>query len=71
MKFQFHPSILLIKSKKNTSNSSSFTETENDDAGKEIRSLNPKKSVTKNDNPEKILKKCASSTAPVLGKLFK
>ena len=35
-----------------------------------MRSLNSKKSGTQNDIPAKILKKCASSTAPVLQKLF-
>ena len=63
-------SILLIKSKINTSNSFSFTEIETDDVDKEIRSLNSKKSGTQNDVPAKILKKCASSTAPALQKLF-
>ena len=70
MKFQFYPSILLIKSKINTSNSFSFTDIETDDVDKEILSLNSKKSGTQNDNPAKIIKKCASSTAPVLQKLF-
>ena len=70
MKFQFHPSILLIKIKRNTSNSFSFTEIETDDVHKEIRSLNSKKSGTQYDIPAKILKKCASSTAPALQKLF-
>ena len=70
MKFQFYPSILLIKSKINTSNSFSFTDIETDDVDKEILSLNSKKSGTQNDIPAKIIKKCASSTAPVLQKLF-
>ena len=60
MKFQFHPSILLIKSKINTSNSFPFTEIETDDVDQEIRSLNSKKSETQNDIPAKILKKSAS-----------
>ena len=70
MKLQFHPSIILIKSKINTGNSFSFTEIETDDVDEEIRSLNSKKSVTQNDIPAKILKNCASSTTPVLQKLF-
>ena len=69
-KFQFHPSILLIKSKINTSNTFSFTETETDDVNKEIRSLNSKKSGTQNDIPSKIFKKCTSSASPVLQKLL-
>ena len=48
IKFQFHPSILLIRSKINTSNSFSFTEIETDDVDKEMRSLNSKKSGTQN-----------------------
>ena len=68
MKFPFHHSILLIKSKVNTSNSFSFTEIETNNVDKEIRPLNSKKSGTQNDIPAKILKKCASSTAPVLQK---
>ena len=60
MKFQFHPSILFIKSKINVSNSFSFTEIETDDVDKD----------TQNDCPAKILKKRASSTAPALKKLF-
>ena len=70
MKFQFHPSVLLIKSKINTSNKFSFTEIKTDDVNKEIHSLNSKKSGTQNDISEKILKKCASSMATVLQKLF-
>ena len=70
MKFQFHHSILLIKSNMNTSNSFSFTEIETNDVDKEIRSLNSNKSGTQNDIPPKNPKKCASSTAPVLQKLF-
>ena len=70
MKFQFHPSIVLIKSKINTSNSFSFTEIETDDVNKEIRSLNSKKSGTQNDIPAKIFKKCVSTTAPNLQKPF-
>ena len=46
MKFQFYPSILLIKSKINKTNSFSFTEIETDDVDKEICSLNSKKSGT-------------------------
>ena len=69
-KFQFHASILLIKTKINTSNSFSFTEIKIDDVDKEIHSLNSKKSDTQNDISAKILRKCASSTAPVLQKLF-
>ena len=60
MKFQFHPSIPLVKSKINTSNSFSFTEIETDDVEKEIRSLNSKKSETQSHIPAKIPKKCAS-----------
>ena len=65
IKFQFHPSILLIRSKINTSNSFSFTEIETDDVDKEMRSLNSKKSGTQNDIPAKIFKKCASPSSPV------
>ena len=36
IKIQFHPSILLIKSKINTSNSFSFTEIQTDDVDKEM-----------------------------------
>ena len=70
MKFQFHPSIVLIESKINTSNGFSFTEIETDDVDKEIRSLDSKKSGTQNDILAKILKKRASSTVLVLQKLF-
>ena len=59
MKFQFHPSTLLIKNKIHTSNSFSFTEIETDDVDKQISTLNSKKSGTQNDIPPKILKKCA------------
>ena len=41
-----YPSILLIKSKINKTNSFSFTEIETDDVDKEICSLNSKKSGT-------------------------
>ena len=44
MKFQVHPSILLTKSKINTSNSFSSTEIEADDVDNEIRSLYSMKS---------------------------
>ena len=65
IKFQFHPSILLTRSKINTSNSFSFTEIETDDVDKEMRSLNSKKSGTQNDIPAKIFRKCASPSSPV------
>ena len=58
MKFEFHPSILLIKSKINTSHSFSFTKIEANDVDIEMRSLNSKKSGTQNDIPANILKKC-------------
>ena len=70
VKFQFHPSILLIKSKTNKSNSFPLTEIKTDDVDKEMCSLNSKKSRTQNDIPPNILKNCASSTAPVLQKRF-
>ena len=54
MKFQFHPNILLIKSKINTSSSFSFTEIKTDDVDKKIRNLSSKKSGTQNDIPAKI-----------------
>ena len=65
-----YPSILLIKSKINKTNSFSLTEIETDDVDKEICSLNSKKSGTHNDIPAKILKKCTSLTASVLLKHF-
>ena len=71
MKSQFHPSILLIKSKTNTSTSFSFTEIETDLVDKEIRSLHSKKSGTQNDIPAKIFKKCASSIAKNFQRNFK
>ena len=61
MKFQFYPSILLIKSKINPSNSCSFTEIETDDVIKKCVQINSKKSGTQNEIPAKILKKCANS----------
>ena len=70
IKFQFHPSILLIKSKIKTSNSFSFIEIKTDDVDKDTRSFNLKKSGAQNDIPAKFLKKCQSSTAPALQKLF-
>ena len=60
VKFQFHHSILLIKSKINTSNSFSLRQIETDNVDKEIRTLNLKKAGTKNDIPVKVLKKCQS-----------
>ena len=45
-------------------------EIETDDNDKEILSLNSKKFGTRNDIPGKTLKKWASSTAPLLQKLF-
>ena len=56
IKFQFHPSILLIRSKINTSNSFSFTEIETDDVDKEISFLNSKKFGTQNDVPANACK---------------
>ena len=64
-KFQFYPSILLTRSKINTSNSFSLTEIETDDVDKEMRSLNSKKSGTQNDIPAKIFRKCVSPSSPV------
>ena len=65
VKFQFHHSILLIKSKINTSNSFSLRQIETDNVDKEIRTLNLKKAGTKNDIPVKVLKKCQSVIAPI------
>ena len=70
MKFQLHPSVVLIKSKINTSNNFSFTEIETDDADKGIRSLNSKKSSTQNDIPAKILKKFRKFNCTSFGKNF-
>ena len=70
MKFEFHPNILLIKSKINTSHSFSFTKIETNNVDIEMRFLNSKKSGTQNDIPANILKKCTSSTASVLQKLL-
>ena len=70
MKFQLHPSVVLIKSKINTSNNFSFTEIETDDADKGIRSLNSKKSSTQNDIPAKILKKFCKFNCTSFGKNF-
>ena len=70
MKFQLHPSVVLIKSKINTSNNFSFTEIETDDADKGIRSLNSKKSSTQNDIPAKILKKFRKFNGTSFGKNF-
>ena len=67
MKSQFHPSILLIKSKTNTSK----VQQETDLVDKEIRSLHSKKSGTQNDIPAKIFKKCASSIAKNFQRNFK
>ena len=64
-KFQFYPSILLTRSKINTSNSFSLTEIETDDVDKEMCSLNSKKSGTQNDIPAKIFRKCVSPSSPV------
>ena len=61
MRFQVYPSILLIKSIINASNSFSFTEIQ---TNKEICSLNTLISGTQNNVSAKILKKYASSTAP-------
>ena len=65
VKFQFHHSILLIKSKINTSNSFSLRQIETDNVDKEIRTLNLKKAGTKNDIPVKVLKKYQSVIAPI------
>ena len=65
VKFRFHHSILLIKSKINTSNSFSLRQIETDNVDKEIRTLNLKKAGTKNDIPVKVLKKCQSVIAPI------
>ena len=70
MKFQLHPSVVLIKSKINTSNNFSFTEIETDDADKGIRSLNSKKSSTQNDIPAKTLKKFRKFNCTSFGKNF-
>ena len=74
MKFQFYPSILLIKSKINKTNSFSFTEIETDDVDKEICSLNSKKSGTQwysSKNSQEMCKFNCSSFAKTFHRNFK
>ena len=69
--FQVHPSILLIKSKINPSNSFSFTEIETDDVDKEISFLNSKKFGTQNDVPANACKFHWPSFAKTFQRNFK
>ena len=70
MKFEFHPSISLIKSKTTNGNNFKFEPVSLSDIELEIRLLNPKKATTHKNIPPKILKSSSDATVNILHGLF-
>ena len=70
MKFEFHPSISLIKSKTTNGNNFKFEPMSWSDIELEIRLLNPKKATTHKNIPPKILKSSSDATVSILHGLF-
>ena len=70
MKFEFHPSISLIKSETTNGNNFKFEPVSWSDNELEIRLLNPKKATTHKNIPPKILKSSSEATVNILHWLF-
>ena len=69
LKYQFHPSNLIIKNKKNT-NSFRFKHVILSDIKNDIKGLYPTKATTHNNIPPKILRQSAEVTGNTLQLLF-
>ena len=71
-KFEFHPSILLIKENIShfSQNKFSFIETSFSVVEKEIKELNPKKGNGCHGIPTKLFKKCSSDTVFIVHNIF-
>ena len=70
MKFEIHPSILLIKNKIGNEKSFKFEAVSVSDIEKEIKTINPKKATPSGNIPPKILKLSSDTTATILQELF-
>ena len=70
VKYQFHPSILIIKNKIKNTNTFCFKHVMPSDINNEIKGLNPSKAITHNNIPSKILRQSAAVTAYTLQLLF-
>ena len=70
MKFEIHPSILLIKNKIGNEKSFKFEAISVSDIEKEIKTINPKKETPSGNIPPKILKLSSDSTATTSHELF-
>ena len=71
LKYQFHPSILVIKEKIKNTNNFRFKHVMLPDINNESKGLNPNKATTRNNIPPKILRQSAGVTANTLHLLFK
>ena len=69
-KYQFHPSILLIKNRIKIQNLFSFHAIERNDMMRELLKIDPKKATTGNSIPSKTLKLSADISADILQNLF-
>ena len=70
VKYQFYPSILIIKNKIENTNTFRFKHVMLSDIKNEIKGLNPNKATTHNNIPPKILRQSAEVTANTLQLLF-
>ena len=70
VKYQFHPSILIIKNKIENTNTFHFKHVMLSDIKNEINGLNPNKATTHNNIPPKILWQSAEVTGNTLQLLF-
>ena len=70
VKYQFHPGILIIKSKIKNTNTFRFKHVMLSDIKNEIKGLTPNKAATHNNIPRKILRQSAEVTANTLQLLF-
>ena len=69
-KYQFHPSILIIKKRIRMQNSFSFYAIERVDMMRKFLSIDTKKAITGNSIPSKILKLSDDVSVDVLQNLF-
>ena len=70
VKYQFHPSILIIKNKIENTNTFHFKHVMLSDIKNEINGLNPNKATTHNNIPPKIIWQSAEVTGNTLQLLF-
>ena len=68
--YKYHPSIILINNKVDNQNKFSFEPVALSDIVKDIKDINPIKSLTKDSIPPKMLKINSEATTNILQKLL-